>query len=203
MDQTRIENVKRLLADKIAERGIEFVAVNPTTMSAEEFEKVLWDFAPEGFDDIVMLVPVVPVLMQSAAHLGKDGLMNIFAGIPAGKEGELDLAKIALDGGRYIGSSGSKTAHLRHTLNLATTGKLQPVTALAAIGGMQDLKKGLDAVANAKFPGKTVIFPNCEDMPLTQVSKLAEILPNAAETLDEQGFYTTATEKALLEKFEK
>ena len=203
MDQTRIDNVKRLLADKIAERGIEFVAVNPTTMTPEEFEKVLWDFAPEGFDDIVMLVPVVPVLMQSAAHLGKDGLMNIFAGIPAGKEGELDLAKIALDGGRYIGSSGSKTAHLRHTLNLATTGKLQPVTALAAIGGMQDLKKGLDAVANAKFPGKTVIFPNCEDMPLTQVSNLAEILPNAAETLDEQGFYTTATEKALLEKFGK
>ena len=150
-----------------------------------------------------MLVPVVPVLMQSAAHLGKDGLMNIFAGIPAGKEGELDLATIAHNGGRYIGSSGSKTAHLRHTLELATTGKLQPVTALAAIGGMQDLKKGLDAVANAKFPGKTVIFPNCEDMPLTPVSQLADILPEAASTYDEQGFYTSKTEKALLDKFEK
>ena len=203
MDQTRIDNVKRLLADKIAERGIEFVAVNPTTMTPEEFEKVLWDFAPEGFDDIVMLVPVVPVLMQSAAHLGKDGLMNIFAGIPAGKEGELDLAKIALEGGRYIGSSGSKTAHLRHTLELATTGKLKPVTALAAIGGMQDLKKGLDAVANAKFPGKTVIFPNCEDMPLVQISALKDILPEAESTYDEQGFYTSETEKALLAKFEK
>ena len=203
MDQSRIDNVKRLLADKIAERGIEFVAVNPTTMSAEEFEKVLNDFAPEGFDDIVMLVPVVPVLMQSAAHLGKDGLMNIFAGIPAGKEGELDLATIARNGGRYIGSSGSKTAHLRHTLELATSGKLQPVTALAAVGGMQDLKKGLDAVANAKFPGKTVIFPNCEDMPLTPVSQLGDILPDAAATYDEQGFYTSKTEKALLDKFEK
>ena len=68
---------------------------------------------------------------------------------------------------------------------------------------MQDLKKGLDAVANAKFPGKTVIFPNCEDMPLTPISDLAEILPGAADTFDEKGFYTTATEKALLEKFEK
>ena len=203
MDQSRIDNVKRLLADKIAERGIEFVAVNPTTMSAEEFEKVLNDFAPEGFDDIVMLVPVVPVLMQSAAHLGKNGLMNIFAGIPAGKEGELDLATIARNGGRSIGSSGSKTAHLRHTLELATSGKLQPVTALAAVGGMQDLKKGLDAVANAKFPGKTVIFPNCEDMPLTPVSQLGDILPDAAATYDEQGFYTSKTEKALLDKFEK
>ena len=40
-------------------------------------------------------------------------------------------------------------------------------------------------------------------MPLTPVSKLADLLPNVAETLDEQGFYTSKTEKALLDKFEK
>ena len=28
------------------------------------------------------------------------------------------------------------------------------------------LKQGLEAVMNAKFPGKTVIFPNAPDMPL-------------------------------------
>ena len=36
-----------------------------------------------------------------------------------------------------------------------------------------------------------------------QVSQLADILPDAAATYDEQGFYTSATEKALLAKFEK
>lgn len=202
MDQSRIDNVKRLLADKIKERGIEFLALNPTQMTPEAFDKALRDFAPQGFDDIVMLVPVVPVLMNSAQYLAKDGLMNIFAGIPAGKEGELALAPIARDGVRYIGSSGSKTAHLRHTLALSEAGKLKPVTALAAIGGMKDLKKGLDAVANAKFPGKTVIFPNCLDMPLVPISRLAEILPGAEKTFDEQGFYSKKTEEALLAKYE-
>ena len=202
MDQSRIDNVKRLLADKIKERGIEFLALNPTQMTPEAFDRALKEFAPQGFDDIVMLVPVVPVLMNSAQYLAKDGLMNIFAGIPAGKEGELALAPIARDGVRYIGSSGSKTAHLRHTLALSEAGKLKPVTALAAIGGMKDLKKGLDAVANAKFPGKTVIFPNCLDMPLVPISRLAEILPGAEKTLDDQGFYSQATEKALLDKYE-
>ena len=202
MDQSRIDNVKRLLADKIKERGIEFLALNPTQMTPEAFDKALRDFAPQGFDDIVMLVPVVPVLMSSAKYLAKDGLMNIFAGIPAGKEGELALAPIARDGVRYIGSSGSKTAHLKHTLALSEAGKLKPVTALAAIGGMKDLKKGLDAVANAKFPGKTVIFPNCPDMPLVPISKLAEILPDAGKTFDEQGFYSQKTEMALLDKYE-
>ncbi|MHB9138656.1 MAG: MDR/zinc-dependent alcohol dehydrogenase-like family protein, partial [Victivallaceae bacterium] len=90
MDEARIENVRMLLADKIKERGIEFVSLNPSRMAPEKFEKAVADFAPEGFDDIIMLVPVIPVLNGSAKFLKDDGLMNIFAGIPAGKEGELN-----------------------------------------------------------------------------------------------------------------
>lgn len=87
MDSSRIANVERLLAETIAERGIEFKAVNPSSLSKEEFDALLREFAPEGFDDIIMLVPVVPVLAHAANYLGEDGLMNIFAGIPAGVEG--------------------------------------------------------------------------------------------------------------------
>ena len=201
MDDARIENVKRLLSDKIKERGIEFKTLNPGKMTPAEFEKALKDFAPEGFDDIIMLVPVVPVLNQSATLLKEDGLMNIFAGIPAGKEGALNVSDIAAKGQRYIGSSGSTTAHLRHTLALVESGKLEPVTALAAVGGMRSLKTGLEAVINAKFPGKVVIFPNCEHMPLTPVQNLAELAKGIGDTLDNNGFYTAATEEKLLEKY--
>ncbi len=201
MDDARIENVKRLLADKIRERGIDFQTLNPGKMTPEEFEKALHDFSPEGYDDIIMLVPVVPVLNQSARFLKADGLMNIFAGIPAGKEGEMNVRGIASEGRRYIGSSGSRTSHLRHTLDLAETGKLKPVTALAAVGGMRALKEGLESVIAAKFPGKTVIFPNCEDMPLTPISEITKLDANIGETLDDEGFYTAETEKRLLEKY--
>lgn len=201
MDDARIENVKRLLADTIKARGIEFKTLNPGKMTPQEFEQALHDFAPEGYDDIIMLVPVVPVLNQSASFLKTDGLMNIFAGIPAGKEGELNVKGIAAGGRRFIGSSGSKTAHLRHTLELAETGKLKPVTALAAIGGMRALKEGLESVIAAKFPGKTVIFPNCEDMPLTPVAHIADLADAIADTLDNDGFYTAETEMKLLEKY--
>lgn len=203
MDNVRIENVKRQLADKIKERRIEFKAINPTDFaSPKEFNQAVRDFAPEGFDDIIMLVPVIPVLNGSAGFLKADGLMNIFAGIPAGKEGELNIKGIASQGIRFIGSSGSKTEHLRQTLKLAESGQLRPVTALAAIGGMEVLKDGLEAVANAKFPGKTVIFPNCKDMPLTPISNICELADGIENTLDANGYYTLATEKKLLEKYE-
>jgi threonine dehydrogenase-like Zn-dependent dehydrogenase len=201
MDDARIENVRRLLADTIEKRGIEFKTVNPGKISQDEFAKILKDFAPEGFDDVIMLVPVVPVLNGSAKSLGKDGLMNIFAGIPAGKEGELNVKGIANGGVRYIGSSGSKTAHLRHTLQLAESGALQPVTALAAIGGLKSLKEGLQAVIDAKYPGKTVIFPNCPDMPLTSIDKISDLADGIDATLDKNGFYTLETEKKLFEKY--
>jgi len=201
MDDARIENVRNLLADTIAKRGIEFKTVNPGKISPEEFEKILEDFAPEGFDDVIMLVPVVPVLNGSAKTLGKDGLMNIFAGIPAGKEGEMNVKAIANNGVRYIGSSGSKTAHLRYTLDRAEAGDLQPVTALAAVGGMKSLKEGLQAVIDAKFPGKTVIFPNCPDMPLTPIDNISDLADGIDSTLDKSGFYTLDTEKELLKKY--
>ncbi|MHB9138655.1 MAG: hypothetical protein ACYC4Q_04540, partial [Victivallaceae bacterium] len=97
--------------------------------------------------------------------------------------------------------SGSKTAHLRHTLELAEKGLLKPVTALAAVGGMNALKEGLDAVINAKFPGKTVIFPNCPDMPLTPVKDISKLVQGIESTISEDGFYTKTTEQKLLEAY--
>lgn len=203
MDDARLENVKRQLAKKIAGRKVEFVAVNPSKMSREEFAEYLKKFAPGGFDDIVMLVPVPAVLQDAAAYLGEDGLMNIFAGIPAGKEALLPVGLIANCGGRFIGSSGSRTEHLRHTLALATEGKLQPVTALAAVGGMKALKEGLNAVIAAKYPGKTVIFPHCPDMPLTGTGEIEKLGEEMRSTLDENHLYTMATEKAIFAKYGK
>ncbi len=203
MDNARIAHVKELLGPIAEKRGVEFKLMNPADFaSPAEFDAAVTAFAPEGFDDIIMLVPVPALVSGSAKHLGKDGLMNIFAGIPAGKEAELPTAGIASQGFRFIGSSGSRTEDLRHTIRLVEAGKLNPVSALAAIGGMKVLKEGLEAVAGAKFPGKTVIFPNCPDMPLTAVDQIASLVPGLEKTFAADGTYTTATEEELLKKFE-
>ena len=202
MDNARLENVRSQLADKVKARGIEFKMLNPTSFATpDDFARAVREFAPDGFDDIIMLVPVIPVLNDAARYLKPDGLMNIFAGIPAGKEGAMNVRMIAENGARYIGSSGSKTAHLRHTLEMVERGELNPVSALAAVGGMKNLKQGLQAVIDAKFPGKTVIFPDCPDMPLTPVSALSDLDCGIGATLDGHGYYTMKTEVLLKQKF--
>jgi threonine dehydrogenase-like Zn-dependent dehydrogenase len=206
LDNIRLENVKNLLKSDIEKRGVEFVTLNPSDFEspAAFYAEVRKFCGDDGFDDIIMLVPVIPVLNDAAGFLKTDGLMNIFAGIPAGKEGLLNVKGIVNNGMRFIGSSGSRTFHLRHTLELVESGKLEPSTALAAIGGMNDLKKGLEAVANAEFPGKTVIFPNCEELPLTAIDEIKKLDSKVAEIQEEEGVtYSLEIEKVLFDKFIK
>ena len=204
MDDNRLAHVREALEPIAKANGKTFELLNPKNFaSPEAFDAELRKYAPNGFDDIVMLVPVPALVTANAKFLAADGLMNIFAGIPAGKEAELSVAAIAEKGCRFIGSSGSRTEDLRHTCNMVGAGKLNPASALAAIGGMKDLKKGLDAVANARFPGKTVIFPNCEDMPLTPVSEIASLAEGLEKTLDKDGLVTLETEKLLMQKYSK
>jgi threonine dehydrogenase-like Zn-dependent dehydrogenase len=202
LDDSRIAAVTRLLGPRIRERGIVFETLNPKHFpTPDAFAEAVAKFAPAGFDDIVMLVPVIPVINAATRNLGRNGLMNIFAGIPAGQEGSLNVGSIVRSGARFIGSSGSLTAHLRHSLDLVERGQLNPATALAALGGMHALKEGLEGVANARFPGKTVIFPNCPDLPLTPVGDLSRLAPELAATLTSDGGYTLATEQRLMAKF--
>ncbi len=203
MDDTRIENIRKQLSKTIARKGIEFVTLNPThfpNVAAFLGEVAKFAESSGGFDDVIMLVPSVPVLNSSAPFLKKDGLMNIFAGIPAGTEGLLNVGRIRGEGIRFIGASGSMTSHLRHTLKLVEENKINPATSLAAIGGMMELKKGLNAVETAKFPGKTVIFPNIEEMQLTPIRELGDILPELKGSLSPDGLYTMETERLILEK---
>ncbi len=204
MDDSRIENVKNQLKKTIKTKKIEFKTLNPSHFASPgEFLSKVAEFAQSsgGFDDIVMLVPSVPVLNSCISYMKKDCLMNIFAGIPAGTEGLLNVVGIIRSGHRFIGASGSMTSHLKYTLELVETDRINPASSLAAVGGMMDLKKGIKAVEAAKFPGKTVIFPNIKNMPLTPLKDIGKLSPDFEKTLSPEGFYTMKTEKAIFKHF--
>ena len=204
MDDNRLAKLKKHLQGKADAKGIEFVTLNPKNFKSEDaFNSKLYELSEGGFDDIVMLVPVPVVLAASAKMLGKEGLMNVFAGIPAGKNAVVNIGKIVSQGQRYIASSGSSMDDIRHTLELTETGKLAPVYALAAVGGMDSMKEGMQGLIDARFAGKTVAYPHAVDMPLTPVVDIESICEGAAETLENGEILTKETEKMLREKWEK
>ncbi len=197
-DDARLRKLEKRMRKKAEAKGIDLVLVNPEKSADEDaFLKELSEEAEGGFDDIVILVPVSSIVSNYAKLLGSNGLMNIFAGIPAGSNAKINVEGIVSSGHRYIGSSGSNMVDIRYTLQLTEERKLSPVYALAAIGGMNSLKEALEGLMQARFPGKTVIYPNALEMPLVPVEKVESICPGAGNTLIDNEILTKKTEEMV------
>jgi D-arabinose 1-dehydrogenase-like Zn-dependent alcohol dehydrogenase len=142
-------------------------------------------------------VPSAALIGDAGEWLGEQGAMNIFAGIALGTMADLDLSRVYLRGARFVGTSGSAIADLQYTLEKTEAGQLSPNGSVAAIGGINAVKEGLQAVAEGGFPGKIVIFPQITDLSLAALPDLGEIAPDVAQELDREA-WTKAAEEALL-----
>ncbi len=124
--------------------------------------------------------------------------MNIFAGVARGTMVPIDLSDAYLKDVRVIGHSGSTIDDLRLILHQAETGRLSPSRSVAAIGSLDAAREGLQAVQDAAFPGKIVIYPNIEDFPLTAVPDLKDKLPSVYAKLKNGREWTVEAEEKFL-----
>lgn len=199
VDSARLSWMMEHLGPLARERNVEFVALNPTELSPEELETRLRGLAPEGFDDVVVTAPVGALAGQGWDYLAPGGVLNIFAGVPRGTTAEIDLTGVYLRDQRIVGSSGSRVADLRDTLDATQRGELATNRAVAAIGGINAVREGLEGVKTGRFHGKVVIFPQIDRFDLTPLDQLGERLPEVAGRLAADGSWTREAEEALLE----
>ena len=194
-----------VLAEQFApvadELGKQLLCLNPDELGPEGFDQRLGEIAPSGFDDVVVMVPVAPLAVQAAQYVADGGVVNFFAGMARGTMGQMDLSSVALRGVRYTGTSGSRIHDLEDTLRMTESGQLSPNRSVAAIGGLEAAREGMAAVQDGQVPGKIVIYPQIEGLPLTRLDELAERLPEVAAKLGPGNAWTNAAELALLEHF--
>jgi hypothetical protein len=63
--------------------------------------------------------------------------------------------------------------------DLVESKQLPTNRSVAAIAGLEGVAEGLAAVANGRFAGKVVIYPNLrQPLPLTPLADLATVLPS-------------------------
>lgn len=198
VDTGRLDYLKAAVKDDIAANGIEVVFMNPVEAGNDALEKAIADLtADKGFDDIIVLAPVPALIQGSIRHLAKDGLMNIFAGIPRGTIATMDISCTYMNGNRFVGSSGSRPQDMVDTLTYTESGELPTGNSMAAVGGIDAMAEGVRAVKEARYPGKTVIFPHIE-LPLTALPELKDTLPNVYARLKDGTFWTNEAEEELL-----
>jgi threonine dehydrogenase-like Zn-dependent dehydrogenase len=174
---------------------------NPT--EAEESLPAYIDRLTEGAgaDDVVVSVPVTPLMVEAATLLKPDGMLVLFAGVPNGSYAPLDLSQVYLHNAQYTGTSGSALSDQAEVINKTVAGKLSPNRSVAAIGGLEAAREGVAAMMDGRYPGKVVIFPQFSGLPLLGLDALSDHYPSVAEKLAPGGVWTAEAEQALIELF--
>lgn len=198
IDNSRLEYLRSGVEAAAHAKGVQIAFVNPADAGEAAVRKLIGDMTGgKGFDDIVVLAPVAALIAGAIEHLAEGGLMNIFAGVPKGTIATMDISGTYLRGSRFVGSSGSRPKDMVDTLALTESHELPTRDSMAAVGGIDAMADGIRGVKDARFPGKTVIFPHIK-MPLTALTELDKVAPNVYAKLRDGKFWTNEAEEELL-----
>lgn len=192
----RLGELRDTFAGQARDKGIEFICVNPK--NKESYDAAMAPFREQGFDDVIVLAPVAPVIADSARWVADNGVMNVFAGVARGTMAQVDLSDAYLRQTRIIGHSASVMDDMMLVLEKTYSGELSPNRSVAAVGSLSAAKDGLQAVKDASLAGKVVIYPHIREFPLTPLSELKEKLPSVYAKLNERGEWTKAAEDEFL-----
>ena len=178
--------------------GVDLHCLSEDQFAQGKMDAALAHLAPDGFDDIVVMAPSTAAIEEAMTQLAEGGVMNVFAGLPRGTLAAFDYNLITQRGARFVGTSGSSIADLRHMLDLTESHTLSTNSAVAAVAGLAGVPAGLRAVADGRFAGKVVIYPHLDDLPLTSLEELAHSLPTVFAQLKDGRIWTNEAEAELM-----
>ena len=203
IDEKRLERASRIYTTAHAARqGVELHYVNTHDAAKEAEIMALTD--GKGFDDVLVMAPVAPVIEQGDRLLGKDGCLNFFAG-PTDKSfsAKFNFYNVHYSFTHIVGTSGGNTDDMRESIAMMSDGKINPTVMITHVGGLDAV---IDATLNLPHipGGKKLVYTHIS-MPLTPISDfeaLGKEDPMFAElariTQANGGFWSAEAEKYLL-----
>ena len=186
------------LAEKLGRRLVVFNAAT-ADRSIEDLVSELTDGV--GADDVIVSVPVGAVMGDAARLVGPTGMLVLFAGVPNGTMAPLDLSQVYLHNTQFTGTSGSAVSDQALVINKALEGTLSPSRSLAAVGGIEAARDGVQAMLDGRFAGKIVLFPNLSGLPLMGLEELGETYPEIGAAMEEGSIWTNEAEELLIKTF--
>ncbi len=199
--QARLVSLKQDFGPLAEAKGVELVAISPVAEPGRLEADIERLTAGRGCDDIVVVVPNTAAVESALPYLAVDGMLVMFAGVPADHPVALPLDGVALHQAQFTGTSGSKVADQQRIIQKTQAGLLSPARAVAAIGGMRAMNQGLQAVLEQTYPGKVVIYPQLLDLPLVSLPELETTLPSVYAHLGPGTSWTMQAEQALFEHY--
>lgn len=185
-DDARLESLAKKAAPMADKASVTFRTVNPQKEQLKE-EFSYW----------AVMAPVPALLVQAIDNCKPNGMVNIFAGIPAPVKHPIDLDAVIEKKIFLYGTSGSTLEDIKIILGKITSGQLNTNTSVDAICGMEGAIEGIAAVENRTMAGKIIVYPMLHDTGLIPLSELHKHFPTVAAKL-EDGQWNKAAEDELM-----
>ncbi len=188
LDDNRLHILNRIAKPLADKNNLKFIPYNSTKNNVTE-----------KFDYVILMAPV-PKLVEVAIDSAADNArINIFAGIPATVDGQVDLQTYIDKKLYFIGTSGSTLEDMKTVLAKVEKGALDTNISIAAVAGLSAAIEGIEAVEKQLIPGKIVIYPSAKNLPLTKIEQIGKDMPDVADKLH-NGLWSKQAEDALLKK---
>ncbi|MHC4659459.1 MAG: alcohol dehydrogenase catalytic domain-containing protein [Planctomycetota bacterium] len=187
VDQTRLDALTRIAAPLAVKNSIQYKPYNP---AKNEIRR--------AFDYTVLMAPIPDLVAGSVRSAAKQGIINIFAGIPVTVTAEIDMDAYIEKQLYFVGTSGSVLEDMKRVLGKVESGRLDSNICVAAVCGLEGASEGIRAVESRLIAGKIIVYPAWKRLGLIPLEKLASEIPQVAECLTE-GLWNKRAEKTLLE----
>ena len=181
--------------------GRELMVFNPNSSTQTFHAFVMGATQGQGADDVVVSVPVAGLMEEGDTVMKPDGMLVLFAGVPNGTMGKVNLSRVYLSNAQYTGTSGLTMHDQATVMERRMSGALSPGRSVAAIGGIETAAEAIQSVMESRYPGKVVIFPQIHNLPLTGLKELKDRIPEVAAKLGPDQMWVNEAEEALIEKF--
>lgn len=201
IDETRLARAARIYTvEEAAKQGVKLHYVNTKDPAKLEEMKALTGGA--GFDDVLVMAPVRPVVEQGDSLLGKDGCLNFFAGPTDQKFSAMfNFYNVHYSFTHIVGTSGGNNQDMRESLDMMANGQINPTAMITHVGGLDSV---IDATIHLdEIPGGKKLIYSHVSMPLTAIDDFEKIdsplFKGLAQiTKKSGGFWNAEAEKFLL-----
>ena len=170
LDQRRLDRAQKIFQPVAAERGIQLFFLNPE--NSDEPQRELRRLSGgDGYDDILVMVPVGALLEQADRLLAFNGCMNFFAGpTDTGFEAKVNYYGVHYLEHHIIGTTGGTVEDEKEALELLERGLTRPEALVTHVGGLDVVPE--TTMSLDKLPGgKKLIYPGLR-LPLFALEEL-------------------------------
>ncbi len=173
IDQARLDRAASLhTVEHAKENGIALTYLN--TKECSDPVATLMELSEgKGYNDVLVMAPVKPLVEQADAILAKDGCLNFFAG-PERTDfsASLNFYNVHYASTHIVGTSGGNTDDIRESLILMEQGLINPAGLVTHIGGISAVPETVYNLPS--IPGSKKMIYTHLDFPLVALSDLAE-----------------------------